>query len=163
MKSIILFRHGQACWSEDINRDHDKPLSEIGIEESKKMGLYLLKNDLIPDLVISSSAIRTKTTAELAIKYGQWNCPLIIEKDIYGGRPIFLCDLIHKLDDQHNLICLVGHEPNFSTFISKTTNTPFKPFYTASMAKINFNIKKWHEIDFGIGRLDWSVNPRENI
>ena len=71
--SIIIFRHGKSDWNAVYGKDHDRPLSKRGINASKKMGLFLKKKNQIPDIVISSSAERAKTTAELAIKAGTWN------------------------------------------------------------------------------------------
>ena len=67
-------------------------------------------------------------------------------------------------DKRYNSICLVGHEPNFSAFISKAINTTsYIEFTTAAMAKIDFNIKEWSEIDFGIGKLNWLTSPKQII
>ena len=73
MKSIILFRHGHAGWNNNIfGKDFDKPLTLVGIEEAKKMGKYLSKSNEIPDLIISSTANRAKTTMEFAYNSGNW-------------------------------------------------------------------------------------------
>ena len=67
-RSIIIFRHGKSDWDATYSKDHDRPLSSRGIEASKKMGRFLKDIKTIPDIIISSTAVRTKTTAELAIK-----------------------------------------------------------------------------------------------
>ena len=70
MKSIIIFRHGKSDWDATYDRDHDRPLSKRGSKAAIKMGKYLDKINQIPDQVISSSATRTKNTAELfMLKY----------------------------------------------------------------------------------------------
>ena len=71
MYSIIIFRHGKSDWDAVYDRDHNRPLSKRGIKAAKRMGEYLSKKNQTPEKVISSSAIRAKKTAELAIKYGQ--------------------------------------------------------------------------------------------
>ena len=72
MKTVILFRHGKANWNKEFLNDHDKTLAPRGIKDAKKMGKYLSQNNNIPDLVISSTAIRAKSTANLAMKMGNW-------------------------------------------------------------------------------------------
>ena len=89
MEVVILFRHGKTT-NDYFNHDIDRPLSLAGIKDVKKMGLYLFKNEDIPDLVISSPALRAKTTAEIAITDGKWNCPMHIETGIYGRGPSFI-------------------------------------------------------------------------
>ena len=158
--SIIIFRHGKSDWNAIYGKDHDRPLSERGIGASKKMGIFLKKKDQVPDIVISSSALRAKTTAELAIKAGNWSSDFYIDERIYGRSSNFLLQLAKLIDDRHKSICFVGHEPTCSSFISLSTfhSTRFK---TSSMAKINFSLKSWSEIEFGNGTLEWLISPKE--
>ena len=158
MKSIILFRHGQAE-SGSIYRDHDRPLTYFGVREAKKMGHYIYQKHESPDLVITSTAIRAKTTAEIAMASGNWNCPLYSDPDIYGGAPPFLLTLIKRQDNKYSSICLVGHEPNFSRFIASATRMEYVCFPTASMAKVEFNVIKWGDVIMDLGNLDWLLSP----
>ena len=161
MKSIILFRHGEAGWKNNIfGKDYDKPLTLMGIKEAEKMGMFLSNINSSPDLVISSTAFRAKTTAELAHKAGDWNSIINFESKIYGGNSNFLLNLISNQNNKYNSICLVGHEPNFSSFISLTTGK-YKLFSTASMAKIDFETNQWEEVISKQGSLDWLRSPQK--
>tara|TARA_B100001996_G_scaffold346208_1_gene303010 strand:- start:369 stop:866 length:498 start_codon:yes stop_codon:yes gene_type:complete len=163
MKSVIIFRHGKSDWNAPYGVDHDRPLSPRGIDAAKLMGSFLLNKKQIPDLVISSTAVRAKTTAELAYKNGHWDCELIYEKNIYGGSPNYLLDLIQNQDDQYSSICLVGHEPNFSSFIALACDSAYVRFTTANMAKIDFSVETWDQINFGKGSLKWHQRPKDLI
>ena len=160
MRSIIIFRHGKSDWGAIYDRDHDRPLSKRGIKASKKMGQYLNTIHQIPEIVISSSAIRTKNTAKLAIEYGNWPSRFFIETKIYGGTSETLLNIIHSTEDKYGSICLVGHEPTCSSFISLCTYHSQR-FTTASMAKINFRTNSWRDIEFGKGSLEWIKSPKE--
>ena len=155
MKTIILFRHGQTA-NGDFNHDIDRPLSSTGIKDVKEMGLYLSQNDDIPDIIISSPALRAKTTAEIAITDGKWNCPMHIEAGIYKGTHSFLLNLAKKQNDDLSSICLVGHEPNLSSFIAQATDGKYQQFPTASMAKIYFDLDEWTHLAYKFGKLAWS-------
>ena len=161
MKTIILFRHGKSDWSAEDTIDHDRSLAPRGIKASKMMGEYLSNENSVPDLVISSTAVRARTTAENAMEFGEWGCPIELERGIYGGPPQFLLELINKQDDQYVSICLVGHEPNFSSFIALATNTHYQRFPTASMARIDFTLDRWSYISMGSGTLKWLIRPKE--
>ena len=160
MKSIILFRHGKSDWDASYDSDHDRPLSKRGIHAAMKMGKFLAESDQIPQLVISSTAVRARTTAELAMKSASWRSQLNLERGIYGGSPNFLLELVHAQDEDFDSICLVGHEPNFSSFISKATHGDYLNFTTANMAKINFEVKSWLQVQFGKGLLEWHQQPK---
>ena len=161
MKTVILFRHGKANCDKEFSNDHDKTLAPRGIKDAKKMGEYLSQNNNIPDLVISSTAIRAKNTAYLAMKMGNWICPLSFNEIIYTGSTNDLLTIIQGQDDAFNSICIVGHEPKFSNFIDYSTNNKHTKFSTGSMAKIAFDISKWRFIEFGFGNLDWLISPKE--
>ena len=40
--------------------------------------INLSQKNEIPDIVISSTAIRAKNTADLAMENGKWGCPIIL-------------------------------------------------------------------------------------
>ena len=159
-RSIIIFRHGKSDWDASYDKDHNRPLSKKGINASKKMGLYLADIKQVPDIVISSSATRAKSTAMLAIKSGNWSSHFLIEDRIYGCSSNFLLELIQLLDNSHKSVCFVGHEPTCSSFISLCTFHSQK-FKTGSMAKIDYKKDNWTKIKFGEGSLDWIKAPNE--
>ena len=161
MKSVILLRHGKSDWNAPFRNDHERPLALRGIKAAKKMGKYFSKNEKSPEILISSTALRAKETIELAKKSGKWSSQLIYNSKIYGGSPKIILEIIQQIDEKFNSVCLIGHEPNFSSFISKSTNGEFYRFPTAAMAFINFKIELWEEIRFGNGILKWLARPKE--
>tara|TARA_A100001015_G_scaffold315674_1_gene428051 strand:- start:2217 stop:2705 length:489 start_codon:yes stop_codon:yes gene_type:complete len=161
MKTIVLFRHGKSDWNVHFENDHDRPINKRGINAAKKMGKYLADIKEIPELLISSTAHRTRETIELAAQSGNWKSECIFEPRIYGGSPNVLIEIIKNIDEKFNYVCLIGHEPNFSSFISKSCNEKFHRFPTASMAKIVYNKDKWVNVMFGSGQLEWIKRPKE--
>ena len=160
MKSIILFRHGKPEKG-SFSRDHDRPLASAGISDAKKMGLYITRINELPDLVISSTAMRAKMTAETAMDEGKWPSVLELNANIYRGDSLFILKIINKQKNSLSSICLVGHEPTFSTFIARSTAGVYRRFPKASLAKIDFEVEKWKDILMGLGRLVWFIQPEE--
>ena len=158
---IILFRHGKSDWNANYASDHERPVSKRGIKAAKKMGRYLSNIDQVPELIISSTALRALNTAEIAINAGKWSSKLVLEKQIYESNVETLISIISKQSNEYNSICLVGHEPTFSSFIERCNNSTWSRFPTASMAQINFNINSWYDIDLKFGSLVWLIRPKE--
>ena len=161
MKSILLFRHGKSEWNTYYDSDHNRPLAPRGIKAAKKMGVFLANKNQMPDLVISSTAVRARATVELAMKEGKWPSAMILESAIYGGPPTILLSIAQSQLESVESICFVGHEPNFSMFISQACGLSHIQFTTANIAKIDFNVNEWKEIEFGSGTLDWIQRPKE--
>ena len=161
MKSILLFRHGKSDWNANYKKDHDRPLSKRGVKASKVMGLYLFKIQQIPDLIISSTALRAKKTAQIAKKFGQWDSELILDNNIYHCSIDKLLSILSQQDPKMNFICIVGHQPIFSHFLSEITDSNWVKLPTASMVRIDFPFKNWEELKFGKGVLSWIKRPKE--
>ena len=87
MKTILLMRHAKSDWDASYGSDHDRPLASRGHRSATVMGRVLSAWDEIPDLVITSSAVRAMATAEEAARAGGWNCPIVVEPDFYGSGP----------------------------------------------------------------------------
>jgi phosphohistidine phosphatase len=145
----------------DYGRDHVRPLSSRGISDAKKIGLYLNRKNELPDLLISSTALRAKTTAEMAMIAGKWPCTLELDEGIYSGDLKYLLKLINKQNNSYSSICLVGHEPNISNFIARLTGDVHTHFSKGSMAKIDFDVNNWVDIYMGFGRLIWRIEPND--
>ena len=99
MKTVILFRHGKANFDEYFSNDHDRPLATRGIKDAKKMGQFLSQKNEVPDLVISSTAIRAKNTASLAVEMGKWKCPMSLNEIIYTGSTNDLLTIVQKMEE----------------------------------------------------------------
>ena len=162
MKSIILFRHCMSIEKLDCD-DHSRKLTSGGIFDAKKMGKYLHKIKMVPNLVISSTAVRAQTTANTAIISGGWDSFFSTESKIYKGDARYLLDFIKSQKERHKLICIVGHEPHLSDYIKLATKKYCNHFAPGSMAKIDYNIKVWTDISINIGFIDWIIHPKEII
>ena len=161
MKSIILFRHAKSDWNAIYSSDHQRPINRRGIKASKLMGLYLAKINEIPDLIISSSALRALQTMENAISAGKWESKIKVEKEIYHASVSSLIDLIKRTKNIHSNICIIGHEPTFSYFLKSITNESIFKFPTATMAKIVLKVENWNKIDDKLSKLLWIKKPKE--
>jgi len=161
MKTLILFRHSESGWKSGNKDDHERHLTDKGIEVAKKIGAYLSNIKSVPDLIISSTALRAKSTSELAKEEGGWDSDITLESGIYGGNLSFLIKLAQSQDNHIDSVCFTGHEPYFSSFISRVTNQENTYFPTASIAKINFRVSDWNNVDFCNAELDWLIKPQD--
>ena len=92
-------------------------------QHQKKMGIFIAERHEIPDLVISSPAIRTQDTAKLAIKAGGWDTvsTLTLSDYLYLASKHTIISLLSKQKEIYSSICIVGHEPSMSSFINNQT------------------------------------------
>ena len=161
-KAVILFRHGKSDWDVQYDSDHDRPLAKRGIRDAKRMGKFLSKRAEIPELILSSTALRARETTKLAMEAGNWDVDFELEKKIYGASLEEIINIIKSQDNKYNSICLVGHEPIFSTIITLIDNKKKIKFPTATMARISFFTSDWKRVllEPDKCKLDWFYKPK---
>jgi len=88
MKSVLVLRHGKSTWKHLELADHDRPLNERGKRDAPLMGRLLKKEDLVPEIIISSTARRARSTAEAVAKASRYKGEIILDKSLYADMPI---------------------------------------------------------------------------
>jgi phosphohistidine phosphatase len=158
MKKLLLIRHAKAE-KETSAKDFDRPLKYIGIQDAAFMAERLKDNKIIPEYIVTSPALRTKTTAEIFAD--QFSLPEpTLEKGIYEGSEKTLLRIINKLPNKHNFIALVGHNPGIAYILHNLTGQ-VRDVHTSTVAVIEFDTNDWAEISSGTGKLSYYSSPKE--
>jgi len=144
MKTLYLIRHAKA---ERISEaDHERPLSEAGKEEAKILGKFLKSIEIIPDIIISSTAKRALETSRIiAEKIELPNTKIVSDQVLYNITADELCKYIETLDDKLNSLMLVGHNPAMEEALSIILGKAQIHMTTASIAAINVDCLSWCE------------------
>lgn len=159
MKTLLAMRHAKSDWNADYGGDHERPLNERGIRSARVMGEVLAERELVPDLVISSTAVRARTTAELAAESGRWQGSLILDRRLYDSGPDGVVARASEAPDVGSLM-LVGHQPTWSILVADLTGQDVE-MKTATVAVISVEIDAWSELTPGIGLLADVLQPRD--
>lgn len=151
-------RHGKSDWDADYEGDHQRPLNPRGVRSARLMGRLLSANGLTPAHVISSTAVRARTTAELAAEAGGWSAEIALERDLYDMGPQGVVACAAGAPDVQPLM-LVGHQPTWGLLVSVLTGTP-ADMKTASVAVIELPIESWTDLPVTEGELTELHHPR---
>jgi phosphohistidine phosphatase len=146
MKTLFLVRHAKSSRDDPALQDKDRPLSDRGLRDASKMGERLAKQDVKPDLILSSPALRALTTAELiAKKLGYKAKDIAVDERLYASAPDDLVEVILELGEKPKRVMLFGHNPEFTDLAhrlsSKITDMP-----TCAVAEFSFDIKSWSDV-----------------
>ena len=153
MKTILIARHAQAVGMGNYPSDFDRPLTDSGQEDIKKVSIYLKNNNITPEHIICSSAKRTLETAKLFNNY--LNVINIIDKrdDLYGTSVSGIISLIETLNSECSSIMIVGHNPTMTLTINKISELTLDYLPTSGVATIQYKISKWGDVLFYTGRI----------
>lgn len=127
-KELLLLRHGKSDWSADTD-DLQRPLKKRGRHAAQKMGIWLAQNDLIPDYVITSPAIRALSTAEKSCKaMGVYHSGLLQDNRLYEAGAEELLAVVRELPSTANRVLLVGHNPGLELLLQRLVGRLEIPF-----------------------------------
>jgi phosphohistidine phosphatase len=139
---LLILRHGKAA-PDDGHGDYPRPLTARGTREAGRIGRWLRQQRLLPDVVLSSPAMRARDTALAACQ--AMDFPL---RDIRYEEPLYLADLDALLAAVRNLpagarrVLLVGHNPGLEQLLRSLTRDPLptpadgKLLATATLARL---------------------------
>ncbi len=162
MKTLLLLRHAKSSWKQPELNDHDRPLNKRGKKEAPKVGKYLKDNDLVPDLVLSSTAKRARDTAEAAAEECGYDKPIEFYQDLYLSEPSCYLDILQRLPDSAGRVLVVGHNPDLDELLTLLTDVN-EHMTTAALAHIDLPISSWTELNEATdGRLQTLWVPHEN-
>lgn len=159
MLRLMLFRHGKSDWNANSRGDRERPLNSRGERAATTMGLVLRRMGEIPDLVISSPAVRAETTAALARVSGGWDSRLEIADDLYGAGPRSALAVATRCGGDAERLMLVGHEPTWSLLAQQIAGGRIV-VKTATVLAFDLNIEKWANAGRAAGSLAFAVHPR---
>jgi phosphohistidine phosphatase len=147
---LYFLRHGEADWPDWNKPDDDRPLTERGKKEMKKVAAFLGRLDLSLDQVITSPLPRAKQTAEVVAK--QFELELQEDELLEPGfGSAELKQLLKKYPGES--IMVVGHEPDFTETISALTGASLK-LSKAGLALVDADPAATR------GRLLWLFPPK---
>ena len=86
MKTLLILRHAKSSWKEARLTDHDRPLNKRGHRDAPKMGRLLRDKELVPQMIISSTAKRTRKTVKLVSEASGYEGERLFRKELFLYR-----------------------------------------------------------------------------
>lgn len=162
-------RHAKSSWDNLQLPDHDRPLSDRGKRNAKKICEFFVKKQIKFDLVLVSSSIRTKKTLKILQKKLEKPKKIITSKSLYLANENKIALKIKKIKKDYKKVLLINHEPavtNLVNYLVKNKeNSLFKlmnyKFSTAAFAKIVFDLDNWSKINDRTGLLKNFIRPKD--
>jgi phosphohistidine phosphatase len=108
-KILLILRHAKSSWKEPNLQDHDRPLNKRGKRDAPRMGELLKELDLLPDLIISSTAKRAKDTAKAVVKSSEYKGRIELYPSLYGADFDAYLIVLRLVPDDFNKVLMIGH------------------------------------------------------
>lgn len=166
MKLLQVLRHSLAGQTKKgLPNDHERPLTEKGVELCRYVGEYIKETRKIPELILTSTAKRAKETADFVIKSSGHKIKTRAISKLYLASPDDILDIVNDINDNISSIMIVGHNPGLQRLSIELSGEGDKAKYRkiksgfppASLVTLSFSCK-WDEIAPRKGKLvDFTV------
>lgn len=172
MKTLLLLRHAKSSWEDRSLSDHDRPLNPRGERDAPRMGQLLRDEGLWPDLILCSTARRTRRTARLLLASADDDSEpdtpdeeteIRYLSELYLAEPEDYLAAVRRAGGEAKSVLVLGHNPGLEMLVQHLTGE-WHRLPTAALARVDVPIDAWRELEdleAGGGTLAGLWRPKE--
>lgn len=172
MLTLLLLRHAKSSWDQPGLDDFDRPLTKRGTKAAAAIGRHLNDAKLVPDLVLCSTAVRTRATLTLVLREIDARPPEVqFDESLYMAPAELLLERIRETADKHKTVLVVAHNPGIHALALELTGDGDRAhlaelamqFPTSALAYFTFRAPGWSTILPASGDLVDYVLPKKLV
>lgn len=161
MKTLLILRHAKSSWKNEELADHDRPLNKRGKRDAPRMGKLLREQQLTPELIIASTAKRTRKTAAEVARACHYEGVIQLTGELYLAPASAYLEVLRGVPDHIQCVMVVGHNPGAEELLALLTGYAI-PLPTAALAQVQLDLDRWNQLTSqSRGALVACRNPRE--
>jgi phosphohistidine phosphatase len=109
---IHLLRHAKSSWDDPGLPDHDRPLAPRGRRAAERLSRHVAATEVVPDLILCSSATRAVQTWE-GIRSGfPPDTPVEVSPELYQAAAPSVRRRLTLLPETVRSVLIIGHNPS---------------------------------------------------
>ena len=125
------------------------------------MGELLREYGLIPDVVLSSDAVRARLTAEAVAEAARYPGEILLDRHLYLAGPADILSRLRTVQENAATVMIVGHNPGLEKLVEQLTGER-EDLPTAALAQIGLPIDQWRGLNLSTrGTLVGLWRPEE--
>jgi len=166
-RELLLLRHAKSDWNAGVASDFERPLAKRGKRDAPRVGAWLYREGLVPDVIFSSPAARARATAIKVCR--RLDCDkqrIVWDPALYEADVATLLAALRRCPQHANTVLMVGHNPGFENLIGYLTDGEFDPpedgklLPTAATARLEMP-EDWSRLEAGCAVLLSVTRPRD--
>ena len=167
MHTLYLLRHAKSSWSDPTLPDRQRPLARRGRRDAKRVAKHLVQLGVVPDLVLCSSAQRTRETLELLRAALGATTSVVLEAELYAASADTLLEHLRGVPEEVASLMLIGHNPGLQDLALLLASAGAElehleaKFPTAALATLALPNATWSQLSQADAMLDAFVVPKQ--
>jgi len=145
-----VLRHAKSSWADTSLDDWQRPLNDRGRREAPRVGKWLRDRALVPDLIVTSGAVRARETAAAVADAAAYTREIVVEPSLYHATPADAIAVLKSISNQTaRTVLIVGHNPGLEDLVSRLSGE-HHDLVTAAIVELAVPIDRWSELDLTI-------------
>ena len=161
MKTIYLIKHAKSDWSVSGISDAERDISKKGRKDIKTIGSYLTLRGILPDIILSSYALRAAQTSDILAQTIQSEAPKHYLNELYLTSADEIKEIIMVQDEAIESMFIVGHNPQLTELANMLTDEHIAKIPSLGIVAIDFDIDDWSELENKNGEIDFFIYPKQ--
>ena len=145
----MVLRHAKSSWADSSQDDWQRPLNDRGRRDAPRAGEWLRESGLVPDLIVSSDAVRARSTAEAVAETLGDTHDIIKHPALYHAKPEDVFEVLHEVGGDAQSVLIVAHNPGLEELIHQMTGV-YHGMVTTGLVVLEVPIERWTELDSSV-------------
>jgi len=139
MITLALVRHAKSDWGDPGLDDHERPLNARGERDAPAMAALLAGTGFRPETILSSTAVRARTTA--GVFATALDAELRLDPDLYGAPASRL--LATAAESMLARVMVVAHDPGMTVLAERLSGGGIGHMPTCAVATFTWETDDW--------------------
>jgi phosphohistidine phosphatase len=160
VRTFLILRHAKAA-REESGSDKERELTAKGRHSAERMGALAREHDLVPDLVICSTATRARETYNLFARGAGYDGRVEFLDELYLAPAVLYVEAVQRLGGSAKKVMVIGHNPGLEALVDVLTGSA-ETLATAALAVCELPVDEWADLDGKVqGSLKGLFRPKE--
>lgn len=170
-RSLTLMRHAKSAWDLGVASDHLRPLNERGRRAVPVIGSFLADLEYAPDLVLCSTATRTRETLDRLLRDFPQAPTLRYEQGLYLAEGGDYLERLRRMGKRWRRVLVIAHNPGLQDLAAHLIGEAnpalarqiADKFPTAALAMLDCSLENWTDLGPGCVRAARYVSPKKLV
>jgi phosphohistidine phosphatase len=138
-------RHAKSSWKDPELSDIERPLNKRGKKDAPYMGEMLKEKELVPQIILSSTAVRARQTAELVAAACDFTGDILYLDPFYLAEPGAYLSGLATLSNDMERVMVIGHNPGLEGLLQILSGR-IEALPTGTIAYLSLPVVSWHDL-----------------
>jgi phosphohistidine phosphatase len=150
-RRLLVLRHAKSSWADTSGGDWARPLNDRGRRDAPHVGQLLRRLSLLPDLIITSDAVRAETTARMAADAAGYTGTIVRSPALYHATPDAVIEVLREAPEPGaGTIMIVAHNPGLEQLVTQLSGEHVT-LPTAALVNLAVPVEDWRDVDLATG------------